>query len=52
MVVSQAVESLAISVVESPFGALLVSAVGLASLLAPAFLAAPFTTVCVSAVTP
>ena len=38
--------------VESAFGAFLVSPVGLASLLAPAFLAASVTTICVPTVTP
>lgn len=49
-VLSQAIESLAISMVEPAFGALLVSSVSLASLLAPAFLPAPVTTICVSPV--
>ena len=51
-VVSLAVQSLPISMVEPAFGALLVPAVGLPSLLAPPFLATSITTVCVSAVAP
>jgi len=48
--VSQAIEPLAISMIEPAFSALLVSTVGFASLLAPTFLAAPVTTVSVSSV--
>ena len=50
--VSQPIGSLAISMVEPAFVALLVSAVGLPPLLAPAFPAASLTTVSVASVAP